>query len=81
MVIVGLPNSGLPSVPARPLFGKSLSGSLIGSPAELRDMFKLAVEKGVKTWVETRPMKDANQVLDDFAAGKPRYRYVLVNDN
>lgn len=80
MVIVGLPNGGLPKVSGFSIFGKSLSGSLIGSPQELRDMFKLAVEKGVTTWVETRPMAKATEALTDFYAGKPRFRYVLVNE-
>lgn len=81
MIIVGLPNSGLPKVSSRAIFGKSISSSLVGSPAELRDMLDLAVKKGVKTWVETRPMSEATQAVNDFAAGKPRYRFVLVNEN
>ena len=43
-------------------------------------MLQLAVDKNIKPWVETRPMKDANQAIVDFEAGKPRYRYVLVNE-
>lgn len=58
---------------------KRLAGSLIGSPSDIREMFKLAVEKNVKPWVEQRPMKDANQAIIDFQDGKPRFRYVLVN--
>ena len=58
---------------------KRLAGSLIGSPSDIREMFKLAVEKNVKPWIEQRPMKDANQAIIDFQDGKPRFRYVLVN--
>lgn len=58
---------------------KSLSGSLIGSPQEIRDMFQLALDKGVKPWIEIRPMEEANQAIVDLGAGKPRFRYVLVN--
>lgn len=43
-------------------------------------MLALAVEKKVKPWVETRPLQEANQAIVDLAAGKPRYRYVLVNE-
>lgn len=43
-------------------------------------MLDLAVEKGVKPWVQTRPMADANQAVQDMIAGKARYRYVLVNE-
>lgn len=43
-------------------------------------MLQLAVDKNIKPWVETRPLKDANQAIVDLEAGKPRYRYVLVNE-
>lgn len=43
-------------------------------------MLQLAVDKQVKPWVEKRPLQDANQAIVDLAAGKPRYRYVLVNE-
>lgn len=43
-------------------------------------MLDLAVEKGVKPWVQTRPMAEANQAVQDMIAGKARYRYVLVNE-
>lgn len=59
--------------------GLKFAGSGIGSPAEIRDMLKLAAEKNIKPWIETRPMEDANQAVLDLVAGKPRFRYVLVN--
>lgn len=43
-------------------------------------MLDLAADKGLKPWVQTRPMADANQAIQDMAAGKARYRYVLVNE-
>ena len=39
----------------------------------------MAARTGAKFWVETRPMKEANQVIVDMEEGKARYRYVLVN--
>lgn len=80
MVQVGAPEQPLPLsvfslIPGR----KRLAGSLIGSPQEIRDMFQLAADKGVQPWIEQYPMRDANQALLDFEAGKPRFRYVLVN--
>jgi alcohol dehydrogenase (NADP+) len=80
IIQVGMPDGGVFEVPALPLInGIRLEGSLIGSPGEIREMLDLAAEKGVKPWVTTRPMKDANQALVDMHEGKPRYRYVLVN--
>ena len=80
---VGAPDDGLPPIQQFALiFNRiKLTGSLIGSPDEIRDMFKLAVEKKVQPWVKEIPMKDANQAILDLEAGKPRYRYVLVNED
>jgi alcohol dehydrogenase (NADP+) len=58
----------------------SIAGSNIGTPAEISRMLDLAVEKGVKPWVQTRPLTEANQAVIDLAEGKPRFRYVLVNE-
>ncbi|PTD11994.1 NADP-dependent alcohol dehydrogenase 6 [Fusarium culmorum] len=79
---VGAPDSGLlPPVNAFTLIkgGFKLSGSLIGSPADIEEMLELAVKKNVKPWIEKRPMEDANQTIIDIEEGKARYRYVLVN--
>jgi alcohol dehydrogenase (NADP+) len=43
-------------------------------------MLEFAAEKKIKSWVQTRPMAEANQALLDVQAGKPRYRQVLVNE-
>lgn len=51
----------------------------MGSPAEIREMLQLAADKGVRLWVEERPMKEANKAIVDMEEGKARYRYVLVN--
>lgn len=79
---VGAPEDALPGFSAFALIPKraKIGGSLIGSPAEIREMFDLAAKKGVKPWVQQRPLEEANQVTKDFEAGKPRYRYCLVNE-
>jgi alcohol dehydrogenase (NADP+) len=60
--------------------GIKIGGSAIGSPQEIEEMFKLAADRNIRPWVQEKPMKDANQILVDFADGKARYRYVLVNE-
>ena len=40
----------------------------------MNEMLNLAVGKGVHSWVQTRPMKEANQVIRDMEDGKARYR-------
>lgn len=80
-VQVGAPNDGLPSIKQFALMFKRLSitGSMIGSPDDIRDMLQLAEDKKVKPWIKEIPMKNANQAIVDFDAGKPRYRFVLAN--
>jgi alcohol dehydrogenase (NADP+) len=43
-------------------------------------MLQFAADKQVKPWVQTRPMKEANQSVVDMEDGKARYRFVLVNE-
>ncbi|KAK4236959.1 chaperonin 10-like protein [Achaetomium macrosporum] len=81
-VQVGAPEDGLPTIQQFPLLFKRLkiTGSLIGSPNDLREMLQLAAEQKVKPWIQQFSMKDANKAIVDFNAGKPRYRYVLCNE-
>jgi alcohol dehydrogenase (NADP+) len=73
----------MPNINAFTLIGNGIKvgGSAIGSPNEIREMLQLAADKKIKPWVEQRPLKDANNAVVDLVAGKPRYRYVLVNEN
>lgn len=81
-VQLGAPEDGQLQIPAFALIAKGikLGGSLIGSPAEIREMLELAAAQKVKPWVEERPMKEANQAIQDMDAGKARFRLVLVNE-
>jgi len=81
---IGIPDGGeLPAITAPALiYGNiKIGGSLIGAPIEIEEMLQLAADKKIKPWIEERPMKDANQAIIDFNEGKPRYRYVLVNEH
>ncbi|KEI39423.1 uncharacterized protein L969DRAFT_87381 [Mixia osmundae IAM 14324] len=83
---LGLPTQPIKELPLG-LFvhgGKSMAGSIIGSPDEIRDMLKLAVQKKVRTWVQTVPMSDSksvSQALKDMRGGKAHYRIVLTNEH
>ncbi|KAE8146108.1 GroES-like protein [Aspergillus avenaceus] len=80
-VQLGIPENGTLPIPAGSLIFRrlKLGGSLMGGPAEIREMLELAARKNVRSWVEEVPMKNANQAIQDMDAGKARYRYVLVN--
>ncbi|KAJ5689842.1 NADP-dependent alcohol dehydrogenase 7 [Penicillium macrosclerotiorum] len=81
-VQLGAPEDGGLEIPAFALImkGIKLGGSLIGSPEEIREMLELAAIKNIHPWVEERPMKEANQAIQDMDAGNARYRLVLVNE-
>ncbi|KAI2473356.1 NADP-dependent alcohol dehydrogenase C [Annulohypoxylon bovei var. microspora] len=84
LIQIGAPDGGiLPPISAFALIpsGTKIGGSMTGAPREIREMLQLAADKKIKPWVQERPLKEANQAILDFEDGKPRYRYVLVNEN
>lgn len=80
---LGLPDDGLFKIGAGTVCAgrRSLTGSFMGSPHEIRDMLQFAADKGIKPWVEQWPMSEANRAIVNMDAGKAKYRYVLVNDS
>ncbi|GAA5876101.1 hypothetical protein JCM1840_002769 [Sporobolomyces johnsonii] len=81
LVLCSLPEEKLPAMHGHALVVKSvtLAGSFIGGTVEIEELLELAVKHDIKAWVETRPMTEATQTLQDMHAGKARYRYVLKN--
>ncbi|EGP92461.1 unnamed protein product [Zymoseptoria tritici ST99CH_1A5] len=80
---IGAPDAGeLPAINAFTLLtnGIKVGGSAIGSPKEIEEMLQFAADKKIEPWLNERPMKEANDVVQDMTAGKARYRYVLVNE-
>ena len=79
---VGAPEDKMPAFNAFALIAKGckIGGSAIGAPHEIAEMLDLTVKKNVKPWIQTRPLKDANQIVQDMDKGNARYRYVLVNE-
>lgn len=45
------------------LQAKKVTAWSTGSPADIKEMLQLAVDKGVKTWIEERPMKDLSRTV------------------
>ncbi|MBS3143146.1 zinc-binding dehydrogenase, partial [Candidatus Woesearchaeota archaeon] len=68
-------------IPATPLVvgQKTVCGSVIGSPGQIREMLAFAAEHHIKPMIEVMPMKDCNAALDKTRKGKARYRMVLEN--
>lgn len=62
--MLGLPDEGYPKLGLYDLMGKSIAGSVVGSPRDQVEMLELAAKSGVKAWIEERPMKDINKAFD-----------------
>lgn len=79
---VGAPEDVLPPIAAFQLIMKAvkIGGSSLGSRKEMVEMLDLYAKKGVRTWNQNIPMKDANKAIVALEDGKARYRYVLVNE-
>jgi uncharacterized zinc-type alcohol dehydrogenase-like protein len=80
LCFVGVPPSAV-SVHAFPLIGgvKTITGSPIGSPYRLREMFDVAARHGVKAKTERFAMSKANEAIAKVKKNKVRYRAVLAN--
>ncbi|KAK0183986.1 NADPH-dependent alcohol dehydrogenase [Armillaria mellea] len=82
LVMVALPDESLPDLRGASFIsnGCSLSGSHIGSKKEAIQMLNLAVEKGVKSWVDVRPMSQVGECVKRVKENKVKYRHVLKAD-
>ena len=56
---------------------KSLSGSPVGSPANMATMLEFCARHQIVPQVEHFPMSKVNDAIDHLRAGKARYRVVL----
>ncbi len=80
LCFVGVPPSPV-SVHAFPLISgiRSITGSPIGSPHQLREMLDVAARHGVKAQTEPFAMAKANEAIEKVKKNKVRYRAVLGN--
>lgn len=81
-ICVAMPDEALPPIKTQDFAGNGamLGGGHIGSKVEAEAMLKLAAEKGVKTIIETLPMKEAGKAVQRVKSNEVRYRHVLIND-
>ncbi|KAI8881721.1 GroES-like protein [Backusella circina FSU 941] len=78
---LALPTFDLPAIPVFQFTTSqiAIASSFVGSPKEAEEMFQLVSRKKIKAWYQTYPMHEVNRAIEDFKAGKPRFRYVLKN--
>jgi len=58
----------------------SITGSLIGSRKNMREMLRFAQQHAITPAVELMPMSQVNEAIHRLKANKARYRIVLKND-
>lgn len=58
---------------------RSISGSPVGSPANIAKMLEFAVRHQIRPEIEVFPMAEVNKAMDHLRSGKAHYRIVLSN--
>ena len=80
LVLVALPASGTLSIPVfdTVLNGTSVIGSIVGTRADLNEVFALHAVGRTRVSFETRPLAEVNEAIAEVLHGKARARLVLV---
>lgn len=79
LVVVGLPNDVLPI----PIFdtvlnGITVKGSIVGTRKDLMEALEFAKQGKVKTNIETKPLKEINEIFQRMEKGQINGRVVLT---
>jgi alcohol dehydrogenase, propanol-preferring len=79
LVLVALPASGTLSIPVfdTVLNGTSVIGSIVGTRADLNEVFGLHAAGRTRVSYETRPLAEVNEAIAEVLHGKARARLVL----
>jgi len=79
LVLVALPASGTLRIPVfdTVLNGTSVIGSIVGTRADLTDVFALHAAGRTKVIYETRPLGHVNEAISEVLRGKAKARLVL----
>jgi alcohol dehydrogenase, propanol-preferring len=80
LVLVALPAAGTLSIPVfdTVLNGTSVIGSIVGTRADLADVFALHAAGRTRVIYETRPLGAVNAAIEDVLRGKAKARLVLA---
>ncbi|MFZ0564991.1 MAG: NAD(P)-dependent alcohol dehydrogenase [Chlamydiales bacterium] len=81
LCVVGIPKGGRieVAIPGLTKRRKSISGSHIASPSDIRKMLNFAAFHNIAPKTEVFPMSEVNNVLKKLAANQIHYRAVLKN--
>ena len=81
-IVVGAPGDPI-AVSAHQLIfgGRSVHGSLTGTPIDSEDTLAFSVMKNIRPVIETVPLEQADDAFARMMQGKARFRMVLVTSN
>jgi D-arabinose 1-dehydrogenase-like Zn-dependent alcohol dehydrogenase len=81
LIVVGVPQDQM-HVSAFPLVfgGRSIYGSLTGTPIENEDTLAFSVLENIRPMIETVPLEQAADAYARMMQGKARFRMVLVTN-
>jgi alcohol dehydrogenase, propanol-preferring len=81
-IVLGVPNDEI-RLNAFPLVfgGRSIYGSLTGTPIESEDTLAFSVLENIRPMIETAPLEQASDAYARMMQGKARFRMVLVTKN
>lgn len=81
VIAIAVPEKPVMPIPMGAILfsGGNIGGSAIGAPSQIAEMLQLAADKKPNFMIQKRKMSEANQAVQDMVAGKPRFRYCLIN--
>jgi propanol-preferring alcohol dehydrogenase len=82
LIVLGVPNDEI-RLNAFPLVfgGRSIYGSLTGTPIECEDTLTFSVLENIRPMIETAPLEQAADAYARMMQGKARFRMVLVTQS
>jgi alcohol dehydrogenase, propanol-preferring len=82
LIVVGAPGDPIPLSASVLIFGgRSVHGSLTGTPLDTEDTLAFSVLENIRPMIETVPLEKAADGYAQMIEGKARFRMVLVTKN
>jgi len=79
LIVVGAPQDPIPLNSSALIFGgRSVHGSLTGTPMDSEDTLAFSVQENIRPMIETAPLEEAADAYSRMMQGKARFRMVLV---
>jgi 2-desacetyl-2-hydroxyethyl bacteriochlorophyllide A dehydrogenase len=82
VVVIGLSQGNLEINALQLIVGtKKIYGLISGNPLDREEVFRFAVQTGIRPWTEQVPLEDAAAAYEKMLSGAARFRMVLTTGN